>query len=362
MFLFVNCHRGVTLCADLSTQSRRGSFLFEGPAVGQRFAEALRPLQELHPPRPVVSVLAAMVSGSSSTRGVRLRLAHCHEVVEPLPKHRRATAAPEGVDEEADEGASSGSDVALAARNEAEALGSDTDSCCEVDTDLDSGAEIGPAQKKRKDGSKLRLAEDGSDLRLEEDSDEGPELLEEHEVEAEEPEDAAEEEAPGLDADDVGGPAPMWRHPSGTWKAADSAWFYICQTDGWIDIKIWLKGPLRKPDPGMGTWFMSKTLRPYVYGESVKDCPKTTALLRAWSVWRSRWAGWAAKKESRRREVQRMEAIVEADIRALAGSLPTAPLFGSSDAHQKLQDWMPDFSKRLFAADAATAASSASAR
>ena len=83
----------------------------------------------------------------------------------------------------------------------------------------------------------------------------------------------------------------MWRHAAGTWKIAESAWFYISQTDGWTDIKIWMNTGALKGDRGMGKMFRSKTLHPYVYGENVKDCPKTIALLRAWSVWRSRLGG-----------------------------------------------------------------------
>ena len=349
MILFLYCHRGVTLCANVTTKFRRGHLLFEGAGVGQWFAEALRPLHELHTDRSVQSVLAAMIDGVSSTRGVRLRLAHCSEVVEPLPKPRRASAAREDIEADAEEGASSDSDAALAFRNEVDALGSDTDSAREVDTDLDSGTELGPAPKRRKNGKQLRQTEDSSNVRLDDDSD-GPERIEESELEAEleeelEEEVAVEEEGADLEPEDIPGPAQMWRHPRGTWKVAESAWFYISQTDGWIDIKVWMKTALRKPNPGMGKHFMSKTLRPYVYGEHVKDCPKTIALLRAWSVWRSRWAGWAAAKDSRMREVQRMEAEVEAVVRHHAGSPPTAPLFGSVQAHQQLQDWMPVFSR-----------------
>ena len=96
----------------------------------------------------------------------------------------------------------------------------------------------------------------------------------------------------------------------------------------------------------MGTLFHSKTLRPYIYAETVKDCHRTMCLLWAWAIWRSRWAGWAAKKASRLREVERMEAALEADLRKLQGHA-ARPLLGSDDADRKIEEWVPQLHRLI---------------
>ena len=92
---------------------------------------------------------------------------------------------------------------------------------------------------------------------------------------------------------------------------------------------------------------MTKTIRPYVYGESVDNCPKTMVLLRAWAIWRSRWGGWFKEKDSREREVDRQLVALEADVRSLCAAPLAMPLLGSAEAHAFLENALPTFVARL---------------
>jgi hypothetical protein len=95
------------------------------------------------------------------------------------------------------------------------------------------------------------------------------------------------------------------RHPPGTWKLWESTWFYITQTAGWLDIKIWMKGPFRNVTDGMGTSSFSKTLTCHHYGDELDEPWRCLLLLRSWSIWRAKWQGWARAKDCRLREVNR---------------------------------------------------------
>ena len=117
---------------------------------------------------------------------------------------------------------------------------------------------------------------------------------------------------------------PFWENP----------WFFMAQVVGWVDIKIAMRGGPRRTLPvGMGTILMSKTLRPYVYGESVDNCPKTMVLLPAWTSWRSRWGDWFQEEDSREREVDGQLVALEADVRSLCAAPLAMPLLGSAEAH-----------------------------
>ena len=118
--------------------------------------------------------------------------------------------------------------------------------------------------------------------------------------EEEEAHEEAAEEVGGdvdLDAEDRGGPVRLARHPPGTWTVVSTEWFYVTQTDGWIDIKIWIKHPLRGRDPGMGTWLIPKT----PYGHMCTGSMPKTALARCVFCLCGRAGGLAGRDGLRRR-------------------------------------------------------------
>jgi hypothetical protein len=140
------------------------------------------------------------------------------------------------------------------------------------------------------------------------------------------------------------------RHPPGTWKIWESAWFYATKTLGWVDLKCWLKGQYRSSSEGMGTRSMSKTLTPYRYGDDWGDPWRPLLLLRAWSIWRARWMGWASANECRSRELSRQVARFSTDMREAHSEhqLPLVdPLLGNAVAHLFLLQWTPDIVKNL---------------
>ena len=162
------------MCADVTSFKRGGNICFEGAEVGKRFAALLRPLRDMHIiGHDVVATMAAVVTASSSPSGVCLRLARCTELREEVAKPRRtkesARVAEEGPSEDA-----SDSDVEFAVRRAKDAASGD--SCCSVDTLLDSGDEAQPLLKKKKDSDAALADSDkvrsiGSLARLDSDDD-----------------------------------------------------------------------------------------------------------------------------------------------------------------------------------------------
>ena len=57
----------------------------------------------------------------------------------------------------------------------------------------------------------------------------------------------------------------------------------------------------------MDRTFMSRTLTPAHYGETVESHPRTYALLRAWAIQRSRQDGWADRRPGRGRVLAKEE-------------------------------------------------------
>jgi hypothetical protein len=156
------------------------------------------------------------------------------------------------------------------------------------------------------------------------------------------PADVVEEgESAGLSGEELR----LYRHPPGTWKVWESTWFYMTQTLGWIDIKIWMKGPFRNVTTGMGMTSFSKTLTCHHYGDQLEDPWRCMLLLRSWSIWHARWQGWAKAKDCRLREVIRQFDRFVVDLRRAhqdRGLALVSPMLGNMAAHQLLQKWSPD--------------------
>ena len=70
-------------------------------------------------------------------------------------------------------------------------------------------------------------------------------------------------------------------------------------------------------DEEMGIGVASRSIRPAVYGEGARRCPKRTLVLRAWAVWRMALTDWPKRRPGRLRQIAADEAKVEADVRAL---------------------------------------------
>jgi hypothetical protein len=136
-----------------------------------------------------------------------------------------------------------------------------------------------------------------------------------------------------------------FRHPTGTWNIWNGTWFYITKTPGWLDVKARMKEPFRNCGDGMGRSSMSKTLTPLHYGDVWEDPWRSLFLLRAWTIWRARWMGWARQKECRLREVNRQVERFVVNIREAhtIHDIPLQkPLLGNVAAHGLLVKWTPD--------------------
>ena len=125
------------------------------------------------------------------------------------------------------------------------------------------------------------------------------------------------------------------------------SWWYINQKPPNLDIKIHMKTPFRTP-PGFGMGVMglwTKTLSPHHYGETILDATRTMLLLRSWSIWRARLAGWVAARECRQRECARQaEKLVE---EVAAQSVGGQPLLRHPDADALLVKWTPDVAEAV---------------
>ena len=121
-------------------------------------------------------------------------------------------------------------------------------------------------------------------------------------------------------------------------------WFYITQTPGLSDVKIWMKMQFRDSVNGMGSSGMSKTLTPRHYGDSLDDPWRSLLLLKAWAIWRARQQGWAQARECRLREVASQARRLACSLRTAHAErgLPLNPLLGNLPADALLRKWVPD--------------------
>ena len=161
-------------------------------------------------------------------------------------------------------------------------------------------------------------------------------------------------DADGAEAPDGGegaaGPErePSSRHAPGTWKVFGSAWFYITNSPGYPDVKIYIKNSLRKDeDGGMGRKAMSKTLSVHHFGDQKENPVKTMLLLRAWSFWRCRQNGWVDAKPARGRELARELRRFRQDLVGELPDAPTRPLWGNAVAQSLMEKWVPDIVKEV---------------
>ena len=143
--------------------------------------------------------------------------------------------------------------------------------------------------------------------------------------------------------------AALVRHPRGTFKVAEYTWFYITKTSGRLDVKIHMKNPWRQSSTGMGNSQTTKTLTTSHYGDDWENPWRTLLLLRAWSCWRARQAGWVFAEVHRVREHHAELARMEADIRSRSLGAISAPLLGNFACHQLFSTWIPDLANKLLA-------------
>ena len=76
---------------------------------------------------------------------------------------------------------------------------------------------------------------------------------------------------------DDGGAVRMSRHPPGTRKVWEGTWFYAAQTPGWLDVKMHMKHPLRRPGTGMGSEWMSRSVTVSLQGAADQSRPYVVA-------------------------------------------------------------------------------------
>ena len=136
------------------------------------------------------------------------------------------------------------------------------------------------------------------------------------------------------------------RHPPGTRKIWEGTWVYATKTPGWLDIKCWINWQFRGgSSESLGIASLSRTLTPHHYGDDWNDPWRALLLLRAWSIWRVRWLGWARAKDCRLREVARQAERFIADLKdahSEHGIALQPPLLGSMPGHDLLVKWTPD--------------------
>ena len=85
---------------------------------------------------------------------------------------------------------------------------------------------------------------------------------------------------------------------------------------------------------------MSKSLRPFQFGEDVLNSPRTQILLRAWMVWRARAHRFADGKIGRKRVIDDEVDKIIRDIRKLQPQKDG--LLGDVSAGTLLRGWAPD--------------------
>lgn len=306
------------------THLRRGK-IYEIDHNGVKgLLSSVKPLQEAEwQGFEVVSLFQLSMSAQASPGSLHLGLQKARPVTAPVKQsatRKRKASTPDSASSASESDARDSDEEALGTIADDVHGSSGESSCPSVDTDADSGLDdfMVSAQK----------APDQDDDAAVSDLEEA--LVEEHDGDAGIP---AEERAP--------------RHPVGTWTVWSSMWVYITRSPKFSDVKCWVKTPLRNADTGLGVRGWSKTLTPRHYGETVDDPVRSILLLRSWSLWRVQQLGWAAARESRRRELVRQQSRLEADLRAALGQAATVPFFGSKAAHDLFVSWVPDLVARL---------------
>ena len=323
LLFFLYVHRSVTYAADLRPLQVRGGLYRWHSAFS--LAKALKTLaawcQSLHADGKVWEALVTATSARGG--GLDFEVTHAAPIVEPLrrpPRRAAARAKAKGKEEDCED-ATSESDSARDGAAAKDFSDSDTPS---VDTDMDDGVEVGPPPAEAARAPPPESADsDGS---------------------GDAPGGGGSGDAP--DSDVEGGVPLMRRLPPGTWSVWESLWFYMTQTPGWTDVKVYIKGALCQYTTGMGRDAMSRTLTPWHYLELQTDPRRTKLLLQAWCVWRCQKEGWAAAKPARKCELAKLTDALEAGIR-LNGDPLSFPLLGGKPAHKWLVTWVPSLVRKI---------------
>ena len=87
----------------------------------------------------------------------------------------------------------------------------------------------------------------------------------------------------------------------------------------------------------MGHYAMSRTLTPLHYGETREEPRRCIALLKAWTLWRSRLQGWSEATPERRAAALAIAEEVRQHVVAESGEL-----LGHPAANRLLRKWAPD--------------------
>ena len=125
-----------------------------------------------------------------------------------------------------------------------------------------------------------------------------------------------------------------------TWRGA---YFYMTKGDRHKGMKVRMCVQWAR-DSEMGRTFMSRTLTPAHFGETVESHPRTYALLRAWAIHRARQGGWADRRHGRGRVLAKEEDEL---VDHVIGIGATAGLLGCARGDALLEAWAPDVVMRV---------------
>ena len=118
----------------------------------------------------------------------------------------------------------------------------------------------------------------------------------------------------------------------------DNGYFYIPDYENQQDLKIVIREQwTHAPPGGLGQRPQkSKTLMPSNFGEKREDPRRSWALLKAWMIWRMRYApGWIDADGGRKRLVADEEEL-------LRESLARCNFRGNDKAFAQLKQWAPE--------------------
>ena len=322
---------------DLQTWREGRTYVIQAGKGGLALGDLVRPLEDIEIIGDYVRCLELVVSAQSAEERVTLSFSHARPLAGPLPRAERASKR--SLEELPPDTESDVSEVAAAVAADVKVALSDSSECVSVDTDLDEQqgdfVKLAPdAKLPDSEGSEVETSE------AEEAADAAAQSAEDDVAQSGEDDAVAAQSAGRL------GGIPG-RAVAGTWIVWENPWFYINYKPGMLDIKIHMKAPYRTP-PGYGMWMSkmwSKTLTPHHFNETVLDPTSTMLLLRSWSVWRSRWAGWVAARECRQREsAQQEEKLIEEVAAQSAGA---AHLLRHADAERWLLMWTPSVARAV---------------
>jgi len=302
----------------------------------------LRPLQQCIVLDAPAEQFALHFKAAAAPGVLTLRASVALPVTGPLPRSRRRGTTRAASGSESAEDFETDEEADAQAREDASSAESD---CMSVDTQVDSDADSACEDlPKLKSAAAALRAEAAAPVAAAAPDSEG-------EAVSDLEEDASESAHVGsgfLRRESAHAGSGFLRRAAGTWKVWESQWFFMTQTPGFLDLKVQLKVPLRNVSEGMGVTEMSKALSPHLVGggDTIAQPVRTKFLLRAWTIWRSRWLGWAAQKEYRLREVAVQEGELEAELRAFAPPSPGWSL-GSTFADEQLYLWVRELVERL---------------